>query len=153
MKICLQFVSALALLTVALPVLAGGVVHDGSEKPEMLWVQSAASMGYAEGTLTLHGVPATIFFSDRPYRLYGHVSNSEFARQVEGQDKVDPPNAALSLLESEDVVVVELVHGPEVFGQGHTVSWQVRLLSGQLPERGGECSLFIDPIVAPQITD
>lgn len=144
----------LFLLTVflALPA-AAGTVYDGSKQPEMLWVQTAAAISHSGDELTLHGVPGTVYFSDRPYRLYGHMTNSEFAEQVMKLARVDPPNAALSTLGGEDVVILELLEAPVVTGGERTVTWKVRLLSGQLPDRVGPGTLFIDPPVAAQITD
>ena len=46
---------------------------------QALYVQTAASMSYANGKLTLHGLtPTTLFFSDRPDRVTGHCSSEEF---------------------------------------------------------------------------
>lgn len=146
------FLSFLLLLGASVA-LAGQTVYDGGRKPEMLWVQSARSMTYVGGFLTLEGVPSTTYFSDRPARLYGHMGNAAYADEVVEEQQADPPNAAVSILGSEEVVVVELLGKPAVANEGNTVTWKVRLLSGTLPAKAGPVSLFIDPMCQPQITD
>ena len=43
--------------------------------PQFLFVQSAKSFTFADGKLSLHGVsPHTIYFTDRPVRIAGHVT-------------------------------------------------------------------------------
>src|SRR5262245_2195753 len=73
-----------------------------SKAPQVQFVQSATSVAYKDGTLTLKdAAPVTVFFSDRPEQLTGHVRNDAFAKLwSEGKNsfKSDPPNAALSVL-------------------------------------------------------
>ena len=68
----------------------------------LLFVQNAEGVTYRDGRLTLDGVsPTTIFFSDRPERVAGHVTVADFLRSwSEGADSFekDPPNAVLSVL-------------------------------------------------------
>ena len=81
---------------------------------EALYVQTATGMSYANGKLTLHTLaPTTLFFSDRPDRVTGHVTSQEFVESWgKGKDSFasDPPNAALSIFHPDGVsdVVVEL---------------------------------------------
>ena len=50
-----------------------------ADEIEALFVQSAQSMAYDSGRLTLNGVaPTTLMFSDRPERVTGHVPTDEF---------------------------------------------------------------------------
>ena len=65
--------------------------------------------------LTLSGVsPATLYFSDRPERVVGHMTNEQFVEGWSlGEDNfaADPPNAVLSYIDAgdnrpEDCVVV-----------------------------------------------
>ena len=55
----------------------------------------------SDGVLTLSGVsPATLYFSDRPERVVGHMTNEQFVEGWSlGEDNfaADPPNAVLSL--------------------------------------------------------
>jgi len=137
------------LSLLGVPVLAQA--QSGSHPPnplELMFVQTAAGMTFDGTTLTLTGLPAaTVFFSDRPERLVGHLSNERFAAlwnfNVEGF-KADPPNAALSLLGGKDAepIIVEL-SGVKL--EGSSIAYQVRVLSGSLPASAGEATLFIDP--------
>jgi hypothetical protein len=123
-----------------------------SEKPQFLFVQNAHGVHYADGVLTLKEVnPLTILFSDRPERLAGHMTTADFVPfWSEGGNSFesDPPNATLSVLEGEGVgdAVVEL-HNPRL--EGKDLSYNVKVLEGKLPARGGAASLFIDIIGMP----
>ena len=68
---------------------------------EFLFVQTAKDIAYKDGVLTLQDVsPVTVFFSDRPQRIVGHVRNDLFLKKwAEGSNsfKSDPPNAVLSV--------------------------------------------------------
>lgn len=154
----LAVLPALLALAAAGPARAGHV-YDGSREARLLFVQTAASATFDGRSLTLAGVPATVYFSDRPHRLYGQVDNPAFARffrqTVQERFAGDPPNAALTLLEEGGrTVVVELVEGPEV--KGDSLVYGIKPLSGAPPGRTGACGLFIDAFPTPvngQITD
>ena len=84
-----------------------------SDEFEALYAQTAAGMAYENGRLTLKGIaPTTLYFSDRPERITGHIPTQEFFDSWgEGDDSFasDPPNAVLSIFSEEevnDVVVV-----------------------------------------------
>ena len=47
-------------------------------KVELLFVQNALSGNFDGKTLTLKGVGPTLFFSDRPDRVTGHLGTAEF---------------------------------------------------------------------------
>lgn len=119
---------------------------------QALFVQTAASITYADGKLVLHKLaPATLFFSDRPDRVTGHVTSIEFVGSWDkGEDNFasNPPNAALSIFGENTVhdVVVEL-RDPVLAGDQLTYS--VDVLDGELPAKGGPSSLFIDIIGRP----
>ena len=74
-----------------------------AKAPEFLFVQTAKDIAYKDGVLTLQDVsPVTVFFSDRPQRIVGHVRNDLFLKKwAEGSNsfKSDPPNAVLSRLQ------------------------------------------------------
>jgi hypothetical protein len=131
----------------------GGQAAETTEtKPEFLFVQSAEGMRFADGRLTLTGMsPVTILFSDRPERLAGHMATRDFVAtwgKGDNSFESDPPNADLSILEggSGDNVVLTL-HQPRLEGQD--LSYDVEVLEGKLPARGGLVSLFIDIIGRP----
>jgi len=114
---------------------------------QLLFVQAARGVSFTGGQLTLRGVsPTTVFFSDRPKRIAGHVLTRRFlADWGKGVDSFaqDPPNATLSVLGSGSVTdsVLELSN-PSLHGED--LVYDARLLSGVPPERGGPASLFID---------
>lgn len=118
------------------------------QKTELLFVQSAGSMSYSDGVLTLKDVaPLTVFFSDRPQRVAGHMPTKAFMQHwATGKNSFekDPPNATLSVFHQNAPAtdaVVELT-SPKV--DGSDISFRVKVLSGNVPAQGGEASLFID---------
>ena len=69
-------------------------------KVELLFVQNALTGNFDGKTLTLKGVGPTLFFSDRPDRVTGHLGTSEFVGHWDkGPDSfaTNPPNATLSI--------------------------------------------------------
>jgi len=121
---------------------------------EALFVQSAHGLTTSNGSVTFHGLAhATIFFSDRPQRVVGHLTSKKFVEQWgEGEDSFaeDPPNAVLSFLEDGDTVPEEVtmtISDPQL--DGDTLTYTVDILDGMLPTRAGPCSLFIDPVGRP----
>src|SRR6516165_11696501 len=67
---------------------------------EDMFVQTARGVRTDDGTMTLLGLaPHTIYFSDRPERIVGHLTTRRFLQWWnEGEDSfaVDPPNAVLA---------------------------------------------------------
>lgn len=120
---------------------------------DVLFVQNAKGVSLKGGKLTLVDVnPSTICFTDRPDRLAGHMPTSKFVPiWSEGKDSFlkDNPNATLSVFNGEEVtnLVVELSK-PQL--AGHDLSYDVKVLEGTLPEKGGACALFIDIIGCPR---
>lgn len=123
-----------------------------ADEIEALFVQTSHAMSYDDDVLTLHTLaPTTLFFSDRPDRVTGHISSQEF---VDSWDKGDnsfastPPNAVLSIFHSDMVsdVVVELM---DPVLEGHALSYKVVILDGEMPAEGGPSALFIDTIGRP----
>jgi len=115
--------------------------------PSYEYVQQAASLSYDGRTLTLEGLaPATIFFSDRPYRLAGHVETAVFANLWDapaGTFAQSPPNAAISVLgETNAAPAIVTLTSAQV--DGDSISYGVRLVSGQPPETARNVALFID---------
>ena len=115
---------------------------------ELMFVQNSKSVSFDKGTMTLKEVsPSTTFFSDRPERLAGHIPTTHFLQiWAEGADsfKNDPPNANLSILgEKEGVtnIIVE-ISNPRL--AGNNLTYDIKVLEGELPKEGGISSLFID---------
>ena len=125
-----------------------------TELVEEMFVQVAHEASASDGTLTLHGVsPSTLYFSDRPERVVGHVSTGSFVDDwATGPNSFaeDPPNAVLSFTEPDagtpsDVVVV--LRDPQLTQPD--LAYSVEILDGQMPASAGPCTLFIDPLGRP----
>lgn len=146
-------------------------VHPGAgaDITEFLFVQSFAGGsiaprdGVASGyTLTLDGAnPQTIYFSDRPERVFGLATTSAFLEGL-GFTPDDPPNAALVVTTedgTEDVLIIELFDPVWDEGNG-TLTYTIQVLSDysepglafaalrqtdfDLPETFGQGGLFVD---------
>jgi len=124
------------------------------QKIEEMFVQVARGSKSSDGVLTLTGVsPATLYFSDRPNRVVGHVTNEQFIDEWfvgENSFASDPPNAVLSYVDPgddrpEDCVVV--LSDPKV--EGDSLRYSIKLLEGSVPQSSGACTLFIDPLGRP----
>jgi hypothetical protein len=125
-----------------------------NDMADFLFVQTADAMTFdkAASTLTLQGVGGTtLFFSDRPERVAGNMKTSAFVPfWSKGKDSFlsDPPNADLSILEGSELKQVVLVlQEPEL--NGNDLSYTVKVVSGEVPEKGSDVSVFIDIIGMP----
>lgn len=130
----------------------GAPAAAAEETVQMLFVQSAEGVEFSEGKMTMKGVsPATVFFSDRPERIAGHMTTAEFIPfWGEGTDSFskDPPNATLSIFgEGEPTNLVVEISKPVL--NGHELTYDIRVLKGTPPAGGAECTLFIDVIGMP----
>jgi hypothetical protein len=124
------------------------------EEISALFVQSAHGAESIGNRLVLRGVsPSTIYFSDRPQRVVGHLETPEFVGfWGEGEDSFaeDPPNAVLAFIGSGESVPSEVVieiSDPKI--EGHDLSYEAKVLDGTLPAIAAGCSLFIDPFGRP----
>ena len=124
------------------------------EAEQSMFVQTAQSVTSDGKSLTLNGVtPSTLYFSDRPKRIVGHMSTADFVELwSEGDNSFedDPPNAVLAFLEPgddvpEDAVVV--IQAPRL-ADGH-LTYSIETLEGTLPTHSGPVTLFIDPFGRP----
>ncbi len=125
------------------------------ENEESMFVQTAQGISSEDGTLTLRGItPSTLYFSDRPQRVVGHMATTDFVELWGVGDnsfETDPPNAVLSFLESgadvpTDAVVV--LTAPSLSGNGD-LSYSIDVLEGDVPAQTGPVTLFIDPFGRP----
>jgi hypothetical protein len=131
-----------------------GLAVAADDMADFLFVQTAGSMSYdkAASKLTLEDVGGTtLFFSDRPERIAGNMKTAAFVPfWSKGKDSFlsDPPNADLSILEGSDLKQVVLVlKDPEL--NGKNLSYSVKVVSGEVPEKGSDVSVFIDIIGMP----
>ncbi len=120
---------------------------------ELLFVQTSEGLEIdAEaGTFRLVEVsPHTLYFSDRPNRLAGHITMDDYLKEwTDAPDDFDddPPNATLSVYEpgrSESSLVVVEILNPVI--DGDDLIYDYRLIDGVMPEGGGMSALFIDRI-------
>ena len=110
------------------------------ETEESMFVQTARGIVSDGATLTLRDVtPSTLFFSDRPQRVVGHMTTAEFVElwgEGDNSFEADPPNAVLSFVEPgadtpTDAVIV--IKNPSLTdGQ---LSYSVDLLEGTVPTK------------------
>lgn len=158
MKYTAVFLTMAIILSAIPQIVYGEHVIDETKKPQFLFVVSAKSGAFEDGTLTLKDVPLVIYFSDRPDRIAGHTSLKKFVEDWhKGADsiKADPPNATLSIFNKDGSkdAVVEL---SEVRLNEDLLTCKVRALEGNIPKSFGPSSLFIDAFptaVNGQITD
>jgi hypothetical protein len=122
-----------------------------------MFVQSAEDLKVDAAAKTLRLVNVnqqTLYFSDRPVRIAGHLKMADYLKEwtaKAGKDNfsADPPNAALSVYEPgqpENTLVVVEITNPVVDGADLIYSYS--LINGTMPASGGATSLFIDWIGA-----
>lgn len=124
-----------------------------SETPQYMFVQIAddVKVDAAAKTIRLVNVnQQTLYFSDRPVRIAGHIKMADYLEEwtaKAGKDNFggDPPNAVLSVFEpgksDNTVVAIEITH-PQI--DGSDLIYNYKLIEGSLPAGGGATSLFID---------
>ena len=129
-------------------------VEKQLEEIEAMFVQVAREMATEGDKVKFFGLaPATLFFSDRPQHVVGHLSAKQFVEEWdkgENSFAVDPPNAVISFLEAngerpEDAIVV--LKQPHLAGT--TITYSVEILEGKLPAQADSVSIFIDPFGRP----
>ncbi len=120
---------------------------EGNSMVQLMFVQNAKEVEFNNNKMTLKGIsPSTIYFSDRPERIAGHMTQNAFLKEWDaGKDSFakDPPNATLSIFSDKGAqdVVVE-ISNPVLNGQN--LSYDVKILQGDPPAKGGISTLFID---------
>ena len=125
-----------------------------TDQIEAMFVQLAHGLTNEDNRVTLHGLAhSTLFFADRPQRVVGHVNTATFVNEWgmgENNFAEDPPNAVLSFTETGDTIPEEatvVLRNPQYLDDA--LSYQIEILEGSVPAKGGPCSLFIDPIGRP----
>jgi len=90
-------------------------------------------------------------FTDRPERIAANMGTAAFVPfWSAGRDSFlsDPPNADVSVIEDGLLRQVVVVLSDPVL-QGANLTYTVRVLEGDMPERGNDASVFIDVIGMP----
>jgi len=154
MKKSFLITAVLAMVIVAQIGLLPEASQAQGQMPQFLFVQNGRGVIFEKGMITLKGVsPTTLFFSDRPMRIAGHYATDEFV-QMWGQGKdsfaSNPPNATLSIFQEDRDKLIDVVvklSNPRL--EGDDLTYHVAILEGQMPAKGGICSLFIDIIGLP----
>ena len=121
---------------------------------QSMFVQTAQGITSDGTSLTLKEVtPSTLYFSDRPQRIVGHMATADFVELwAEGDNSFeeDPPNAVLAFLEPGDQVpedAVVVIQEPRL-EDGH-LTYSIEPLEGTVPAQAGPVTLFIDPFGRP----
>ena len=127
-------------------------------KPEIvpsLIVLNARGATLQGSTLTLLGISSNaIIFADRPVRSAGHALTAHLLEEWDtGSDSFakDPPNATVSVLSKDasltkDAVVV--LTSPK--REGDNLTFNVKVLEGDLAGADGPAAVFIDIIGLPR---
>ena len=143
--------SLIALALAAIPQAATLAQSSDETKIQLMFVQTALDFKADTEANTLRLVkvnPQTLYFSDRPVRIAGHIMMPAYLEEwTVGKDNFgeDPPNATLSVYEpgeSENVTVVIELLEPVV--DGEDLVYHYKLIDGDMPAAGGAASLFID---------
>jgi hypothetical protein len=126
-----------------------------TEMIEEMFVQVARGSTSDGAELTLTGIsPTTLYFSDRPQRVVGHMTTDQFvglwSDEGENSFAVDPPNAVLSFVDAggdrpDECVVI--LRNPQ--SEDESVTYDIDVLEGSVPAASGSCTLFIDPLGRP----
>jgi hypothetical protein len=144
---------AAVMLSMAACATTSTTSSTASDKTQLMFVQIAEDVKVDPATSTLRLVKVnqqTLYFSDRPERIAGHINMASYLKEwtsQAGKDnfKADPPNAVLSVYEPrkpDNTLVAVKIMNPVVDGADLVYSY--RLIDGKLPAAGGATSLFID---------
>jgi len=132
---------------------ASQAAEKKAQKADLLFVQNAKDVTVDGGKLVLKGIGATVlFFTDRPDRIAGHMTNERYLQlwKEDGKDSFlkDPPNATVSVFADDKVAdLVVTLRNPQFKGEDAT--YDISVIKGKLPEKGGPCAVFIDIIGMP----
>jgi hypothetical protein len=147
-----NFAAAAAFLAVAIPLFSfSPMVGAEQDKPHLMFVQTADDIKADDKILRLVNVGyQTLYFSDRPVRIAGHVPLSAYLDEWKASAGPndfadDPPNATLSVYEggsSENTLAVVEISHPVV--EGNDLVYEYKLIEGAMPKAGGPTALFID---------
>jgi hypothetical protein len=117
-----------------------------------LFVMNARGASLQGQTLTLASVsPTSIVFADRPVRAAGHLPTEALLEEwTTGDFAKDAPNATISVLSKDGAsahdIVVEL-RSPRL--EGDRLTFDVRVLEGDLAGADGPAAVFVDIIGLP----
>jgi hypothetical protein len=144
---------AAVILSIAACATTSTTSSTASDKTQLMFVQIAEDVRVDPATSTFRLVKVnqqTLYFSDRPVRIAGHIKMADYLKEwtsQAGKDnfKADPPNAVLSVYEQgkpDNTLAVVKITNPIV--DGADLIYTYKLIEGKLPASGGATSLFID---------
>ncbi len=150
---CFAFLLVAAALALSACATAPKAGAASAGFPQMMFVQSAEDIKVdpAAGTFRLVKVTQqTIYFSDRPQRIAGHMKMEDYLNEwttQAGKDNfgANPPNATISVYEPgqpQNVLIVVKITNPVV--EGADLIYSYKVLEGKMPAGGGTTTLFID---------
>ena len=124
-----------------------------SDKAQLMFVQIADDVKVDPATSTFRLVkvnPQTLYFSDRPVRIAGHMNLPAYLKEwtsKAGKDNfgANPPNAVLSVYEPgqpDNTLAAVKITNPVV--DGTDLIYTYKLIEGKLPAGGAATALFID---------
>ncbi|MGA7329892.1 MAG: hypothetical protein WBX25_36775 [Rhodomicrobium sp.] len=125
---------------------AFAATEKSGDNPAVMFVQSSSGASFKDGKLTLVS-PSTVFFSERPERLAGHMPSGNFIKAWPlGEDslKKDPPNAVLAVFDAKQqpAKMVVTLQNPRL--EGSNIVYDANIIKGSVPEGIHEAALFID---------
>ena len=123
-----------------------------AEMVPSLFVLNARGASLQGQTLTLTGVsPNSIVFADRPVRAAGHLLTEHLLEKWSaGSFAEDPPNATVSVLSKDGASVRDAVVELKIpHLDGDKLTFDVRVLEGELTGADGPASVFVDIIGLP----
>ncbi len=118
--------------------------------PQLLFIQSGKTASFDGKVLRINQPsPHTLFFSDRPYRSVGHISNETFSKiwynkKQQNSFKKDSPNSAISYYDKNGRPYVVIIETSNLKVAKNSISYDVKILQGKLKKEMKEVSLFID---------
>jgi hypothetical protein len=117
-----------------------------------LIVMNARGANVQGQILTLTGTcPSSIVFADRPVRAAGHLLTAHLLEEwSDGSFAKDPPNATVSVLSKDGASVRDaVVELSDPHLDGDRLTFDVRVLEGDLAGADGPASVFVDIIGLP----
>jgi hypothetical protein len=147
------FILAAVILSMTACATTSTTSSTSSETPQYMFVQIAEDVNVEPAARTFRLVNVsqqTLYFSDRPVRIAGHLKMADYLKEwtaKAGTDNfgADPPNAVLSVYEpgqTDNTAVVVEITQPKV--DGSDLVYNYKLIKGSLPAGGDATSLFID---------
>lgn len=139
-------------LLIALASFASAAENEAVEGStlNLLFVQDSQGVEFHNDTMILKDAkPQVLYFSDRPYRLAGHMTRQEAVNTVSESFTNVPPNAVLVIFgeERSTDIVMTLTKAPKAEGED-LIFTGIKIIHGTPPEKGGTNALFIDTIRA-----